>query len=65
MGDNLPDLLLNSETAQRVLGGQLPLCPAAAETARSTAIPGDGKVTLYWDDALKITIGPPDRREGL
>jgi hypothetical protein len=50
MGDNLNDLKLNARTAQTMydlnyLGADPPSPPTV------TAVPGDGRVTLYWTDA--------------
>ena len=57
MGENLADLLLNSETAQRVLEANYMFAqPPPKPTV--TAIPGNGRVTLYWDDAAEKTIDP-------
>jgi hypothetical protein len=57
MGENLADLLLNSETAQRVLeANYLFAQPPPKPTVR--AVPGDGRVSLYWDDFAEKTIDP-------
>ena len=57
MGENLPDLILNAETAQRVLeANYLFAQPPPKSVVR--AIPGDGRVTLYWDNAPESTIDP-------
>ncbi len=57
MGENLPDLLLNAETAQRVLeANYLFAQPPPKPNVR--AIPGDRKVTLYWDAAPEIAVDP-------
>jgi hypothetical protein len=52
MGEDLRDLKLNARTAQTMynknyLGADAPLPPAV------TAVPGDRRVTLYWDDAAE------------
>lgn len=57
MGENLDDLLLNSETAQRVLEANYMFAqPPPKPVVR--AIPGDGRVTLYWDDLAEKTTDP-------
>ena len=57
MGENLHDLLLNSETAQRVLeANYLFAQPPPKPNVR--AIPGDGRVTLYWDNIAESTTDP-------
>ena len=57
MGDNLSDLVLNSETAQRILEANYRFAQPPPKP-RVTAVPGDGKVTLFWDDAAELTIDP-------
>ena len=57
MGENLPDLLLNAETAQRVLEANYLFAQPPPKPVVK-AIPGDGKVTLYWDSAPEATIDP-------
>lgn len=57
MGENLPDLLLNAETAQRVLEANY-LFAQPPPKPNVTAIPGDGRVTLYWDNIAEATIDP-------
>jgi len=57
MGENLDDLLLNSETAQRVLEANYMFAqPPPKPVVR--AIAGDGRVTLYWDDLAEKTTDP-------
>ena len=57
MGENLADLLLNSETAQRVLEANY-LFAQPPPKPNVTAIPGDGRVTLYWDNLAEKTTDP-------
>ncbi len=57
MGENLPDLLLNAETAQRVLEANY-LFAQPPPKPNVVAIPGDGKVTLYWDNLAESTTDP-------
>ncbi|MFQ6615440.1 MAG: hypothetical protein ACE5HZ_01555 [Fidelibacterota bacterium] len=54
MGDDLEDLKLNARAAQimynlNYLGANPPRAPEV------TAVPGDEKVTLYWDDASETS----------
>jgi hypothetical protein len=57
MGIDLSDLLLNSETAQIVLEGNYRFAQPPPKP-QVTAIPGDGKVTLYWDTRAEESIDP-------
>jgi hypothetical protein len=57
MGENLADLLLNSETAQRVLEANYMFAQPPPKP-RVTAIPGNGRVTLYWDAGAESTTDP-------
>jgi len=63
MGDNLNDLKLNARTAQTMydlnyLGAEAPVPPTV------TAVPGDGRATLYWDaiseESVDILTGYKD-----
>jgi hypothetical protein len=61
MGDNLPDLFFNKETVQNIYNANYnfskpPLKPTL------TAVPGDGKVFLYWD---KVAESSRDQFLGL
>ncbi len=57
MGKNLPDLLLNSEIAQRVLEANYRFAQPPPKP-RVAAVPGNGRVTLYWDTASEEGIDP-------
>ena len=57
MGENLADLLLNAETAQRVLEANYLFAQPPPKPVVH-AIPGDGRVTLYWDDLAEKTTDP-------
>jgi hypothetical protein len=57
MGENLADLLLNSETAQRVLEANYMFAQPPPKPV-VTAIPGNGRVTLYWDNAAEKAVDP-------
>ena len=62
VGENLADLRLNAETAQQIYDvGYVFAKPPDKPTLR--AIPGDGKVTLYWDDAAERSVDPLTREE--
>ncbi|MFZ4620213.1 MAG: hypothetical protein ACOYNS_06630 [Bacteroidota bacterium] len=57
MGTDLKDLLLNSETAQLVLQANYRFAQPPPKP-RVTAVAGNGKVTLYWDNAAESTTDP-------
>jgi len=57
MGDNLQDLLLNSETSQRVLEANYRFAQPPPKP-NVTVVPGNGRVTLYWDDVAENAIDP-------
>ncbi len=56
-GQNLNDLLLNAETSFRVLESDY-LFAKPPEKPKVTAVPGDGKVTLYWDALSEKSFDP-------
>ena len=60
VGENLEDLFLNSETAQQIydVGYRFARPPAKPIV---TAVPGDEKVTLYWDDLAEQSVDPLSR----
>lgn len=57
VGQDLQDLLLNAETAQQIyeINYQFAKPP---EKPTVTAVPGDRKVTLYWDDFAEESFDP-------
>ncbi len=57
MGSDLRDLLLNSETAQLVLQANYRFAQPPPKP-KVTAVPGNGRVTLYWDNAAENTTDP-------
>ncbi len=57
MGSDLKDLLLNSETAQLVLQANYRFAQPPPKP-KVTAVAGNGKVTLYWDNAAESTTDP-------
>jgi len=57
MGENLADLILNAETAQRVLDANY-LFAQPPPKANLRAVPGDGRVTLFWDNTAEGTTDP-------
>lgn len=60
IGENLEDLFLNSETAQQIYDvGYRFARPPDKPVIRT--VPGDGKVTLYWDDRSEQSIDPLSR----
>ena len=56
-GQNLADLLLNAETSFRVLESDY-LFAKPPEKPKVTAVPGEGKVTLYWDTRSEKSFDP-------
>lgn len=57
LGANLNDLLLNGETVQQIYDvGYRFARPPNKPTVR--AVPGDGKVTLYWDNVAENSFDP-------
>lgn len=57
MGSDLKDLLLNSETAQLVLAANYRFAQPPPKP-KVKVVPGDGRVTLYWDNAAENTSDP-------
>lgn len=57
MGNDLNDLVLNSETAQRILEANYQFAQPPPKP-KLTVVPGDGKVTLYWDTRSEQTVDP-------
>ncbi len=56
-GENLNDLLLNAETVQKIYNKNYNFYKAP-DKPKLTAVPGDKKVTLYWDDAAEKSVDP-------
>jgi hypothetical protein len=57
MGENLPDLILNSETSQRILEANYQFAQPPPKPI-VTAVPGNNRVTLYWDASPEKAIDP-------
>jgi hypothetical protein len=57
MGNDLSDLILNAETAQRVLEANYRFAQPPPKP-NVTVVPGNGKVTLYWDKAAENALDP-------
>lgn len=57
MSSDLPDLLLNSETAQAVMAASYRFAQPPPKP-KVTAVPGDGRVTLYWDSDAESVLDP-------
>ena len=57
LGQDLDDLILNAKTAQQIyeINYQFAKPP---EKPNVTAVPGDRKVTLYWDNVAEFSIDP-------
>lgn len=56
-GNDYEDILRNSETMQQIYNSDYnfakpPNLPSV------TAVPGDGQVTLYWDDKAELSVDP-------
>lgn len=60
VGENLADLRLNAETVQQIfdVGYRFARPP---DKPLLTAVAGDGKVTLYWDDRSEFSVDPLSR----
>jgi hypothetical protein len=57
MGNDRPDLLLNSETSARILEANYQFAqPPPKPIVR--AVPGDHRVTLYWDTGAEKALDP-------
>ncbi|MCK9409825.1 MAG: DUF11 domain-containing protein, partial [Bacteroidetes bacterium] len=57
MGSDLKDLLLNSETAQLVLAANYRFAQPPPKP-KVRAVPGNGRVTLYWDNSAESASDP-------
>ncbi len=57
MGQDLKDLLLNSETAQLVLAANYRFAQPPPKP-KVTAVAGNGRVTLYWDNSAENASDP-------
>jgi len=57
MGDNLQDLCQNAETAQQVFEADYRFAKPPLKP-RLVAVPGDKKVTLYWDIGAEASFDP-------
>lgn len=57
MGANLQDLVLNAEISQRVLEANYRFAQPPPKP-RLTAVPGNKRVTLYWDNEAELAIDP-------
>ncbi len=56
-GDNLNDLVLNAETSTRILEADYRFAQPPSKP-KVTAVPGDNRVTLYWDTRAQESIDP-------
>ncbi len=57
LGQNLSDLLLHSEASQRVLEANYRFAQPPPKPHVS-AVAGDGRVTLYWDNSAEVGVDP-------
>jgi hypothetical protein len=56
-GNDLQELILNAETATRILEADYRFAQPPAKPL-VTAVPGDGRVTLYWDNRSESSVDP-------
>lgn len=56
-GENLNDLVLNAEISTRILEADYRFAQPPAKPV-VTAVPGDGRVTLYWDTRAESSVDP-------
>ncbi|MEN8191205.1 MAG: hypothetical protein ABFS12_00210 [Bacteroidota bacterium] len=56
-GNNVDHLLLNAETSTRILESDYRFAKPPTKPNLSV-VPGDGRVTLYWDDASEKSFDP-------
>ncbi len=56
-GEDLDDLLTTAETVQRIYNSQYQFFKPP-ELPTLTAVPGDKKVTLYWDAVAEASVDP-------
>ncbi len=61
-GENLDDLLKNRKTVQQIYNSDYSF-PTAPTLPTVSAVPGDGKVTLYWDRKAEDSIDPVTRNK--
>lgn len=57
LGEDRGDLVLNAKTVQRIYNSGYQFAKPPAKPALSV-IPGDRKVTLYWDDVAESSVDP-------
>ena len=60
VGENLNDLILNAETAQQIYNVGYRFAKPPQKPVLK-AVPGDRKVTLYWDDGAESSLDPLSR----
>lgn len=56
-GNDLDDLILNAETSTKILEADYRFAQPPAKPIVQ-AVPGDGKVTLYWDTRAEASVDP-------
>lgn len=56
-GNNIQDLILNAETSTKILEADYRFAQPPAKPIVEV-VPGDGKVTLYWDSRAEVSIDP-------
>ncbi len=60
-GDDLKDVIRTKKVVQLVYNANYTF-PKAPDTPTLTAVPGDKKVTLYWDHVAEESIDPIDKQ---
>lgn len=61
-GNDLDDLFKNKATVQKIYNADYRF-PQPPDKPTLTAVPGDGKVTLYWDRVAEKTVDPVTKEE--
>lgn len=56
-GNDYEDILRNSETMQQIYNSDYNFAKPP-NLPQLTAVPGDGRVTLYWDDKSELSVDP-------
>ncbi|MFQ6618674.1 MAG: hypothetical protein ACE5QV_08310, partial [Fidelibacterota bacterium] len=56
-GEDVNDLVKNKKTVQQIYNADYRFAKPPLKP-KLTAVPGDGKVTLYWDDSAEQSYDP-------
>ena len=60
-GDDLKDVMRTKRVVQIIYNANYTF-PSPPETPTLTAVPGDKKVTLYWDHVAEVSLDPIDKQ---